>query len=90
MKINVIFSQFCQTKTALNVVFVEFTYYHYIQEFLQNICQGTLKTSKLSNLIQNRRVYKILKINVIFSQFCETKKALREVCVEFKHHHLIQ
>ena len=82
MKVIVKFIQFCQTKTALREVFVEFTYYHYIQEFLQNICQGTLKTSKLSNLIQNRRVYKILKINVIFSQFCETKTALNVVFVD--------
>ena len=44
----------------------------------------------MRNLTQNQRVYQILWVNVIFSQFCETKTAFREVSVEFKHYHLVQ
>ena len=57
MKVIVKFIQFGKTKTLLREVFVEFTYYHYIKEFLQKLCQGTLKTSILRNHIQNGRVY---------------------------------
>ena len=56
-KVIVEFGQFCKTKTTLREVFVEFTYYNYIQEFLQKLCQGTHKTLILRSLTQNQRVY---------------------------------
>ena len=64
LKVKVKFIQFCKTKTTLKEVLVEFRHYHYIQEFLQKLCQGTLKTLILRNLIQRRRVYQILKVIV--------------------------
>ena len=41
----------------------------------------------LRSLTQNQRVNQILKVKVIFIQFCKTKTTLREVFVEFKHYH---
>ena len=79
MEVNVKFIQFCKSKTALWEVLVELTLYHYTQEFLQKLCQGTHKTLILRSLTQNRRVYKIFKVIVKFIQFCKTKTALREV-----------
>ena len=60
MEVNVKFIQFCKTKTALGEVLVESTHYHYIQEFLQKLCQGTPKILILRNLIQSQQVYYIL------------------------------
>ena len=57
MKVIVKFIQFCKTKTALREVFVEFTYYNYIQEILQKLCQGSPKTFILRSLTQNQRVF---------------------------------
>ena len=54
-KINVIFSPFCTTKTFSREVLVEFTHFHYMQEFLQKLCQKTPKTLILRNLTQNKR-----------------------------------
>ena len=89
-KINVIFILFWKTKTTFREDLVEFTNYHYIQEFLQKLCQGTPKTFILRILTQNQRVYKILKVKVKFIQFCKTKTTLKEVFVEFKHKYCIQ
>ena len=50
MKVIVKFIQFCKTKTALREVFVEFTYYNYIQEILQKLCQGSPKSFILRSL----------------------------------------
>ena len=90
MKVIVKFIQFCKTKTALGEILVEFTQYHYIQEFLQKLCQGTLKTLILWNLTQNQRVYKILIVIVKFIQFWKTKTTLGEILVEFTQYHYIQ
>ena len=49
-------SEFCKSKTAFREVFLEFKHYHYIQEFLIKLRQGTLKTLILRNLNENRRV----------------------------------
>ena len=57
MKINAIFDLFLKTKTALSGILVELTHYHYIQEFLQKLIQGTSKTLILRSLTQNQRVY---------------------------------
>ena len=40
-----------------------------MQEFSQKLCQETSKTLILSNLKQNKIVYKILKVNVKFINF---------------------
>ena len=50
LKVIVKFIQFCKTKTALREVFVEFTYYNYIQEILQKLCQGSPKSFILKSL----------------------------------------
>ena len=57
LKINVKFIPYCKSKTALREVFVEFTKYDYIKEFLQKLCQGTPKTLILRKLTQNEKVY---------------------------------
>ena len=89
IRVNVKFIKFWKTKTHLREVLVEFTYYHYIQEILQKLYQRTPKTLILRNLTQNQRVYKILKVNVEFIQFCKTKTDLRKVLVEFTQNHSI-
>ena len=57
MEENIKFIQYCKSETALRDVLVELTLYHYTQEFLQKLCQGTPKTLILRNLTQNHRVY---------------------------------
>ena len=73
IKVNVKFSQFCTTKISWREVLVEFTHYHYIQEFLPKLCQGTTITLILRNLNQNQQVYKILKLNVKLVNFVQQK-----------------
>ena len=48
---------FCKAKKTFREDLVESTNYHYIQEFLQKLCQWTPKTLILRNLTQNHRVY---------------------------------
>ena len=57
MKVNIKFIQYCKSETALRDVLVELTLYHYTQDILQKLCQGTPKTLILRNLTQNHRVY---------------------------------
>ena len=79
LKVKVKFIQFCKTKTTLKEVFVEFKQYHYTQEILQKLCQGSPKTLILKSLTQNKRVYKILKVKVIFIQFFILKKLWKKL-----------
>ena len=62
MKVNVKFIRYCKLKTDLGEVSVDLTHYHYIQEFLQKLCQGTPKTYILRSLTQNQRVIRFLKV----------------------------
>ena len=57
IKVNSKFSPFCTTKTFSREVLEEFAHFHYIQEFLQKLYQGTLKTLILRSLTQNQRVF---------------------------------
>ena len=57
LKVNVKFIQFCKSKTDLTEVLVELTHYHYIQEFLQKLCQGTHKSLILRSITENQRVF---------------------------------
>ena len=49
-------SNFVKQKQHYENFFVKFTNYHYMQEFLQKLYQGTPKTLILRNLTQNQRV----------------------------------
>ena len=69
---------------------VEFTQYHYIQEFLQKLCKEITKLEYWEKFTQNERVYQILKVNVKYIQYCKSQIDLREVLVEFTQNHFIQ
>ena len=57
---------FCKAKKTFREDLVESTNYHYIQEFLQKLYQGTPKPFILRSLAQNQRVYWFFKVKVIF------------------------
>ena len=87
MKVIVEFIDFAKQNKTLREDSVNISTVSLQTRIFTKIMLGNSKNFNIEKSYSKSKSFLDFKKNVIFSQFCETKTNLRQVCVEFKHYH---